>query len=96
MSEEVKVEASVGIKEIMELLEGLKLLAVSGKQVLADGKVSVADLPVVMSLLTSVGVLAAAVQGAGEIKAEAKDLSAEELQQLAAKVLDIVNAVRAA
>ena len=94
MSEEVKVE--VGIKESLELLEGLKLLAVAGKKIAADGKVSVADLGEVMGLVNKVGVLVAAVQGVGEIKAEAKDLDAAELQQLALKALEIVNAVRAA
>jgi hypothetical protein len=95
MSDEVQ-QPSVGIKESLELLEGLKLLAVEAKKVLADGKLSAADLPVILDLINNVSVLVAAVQGLGEIKAEVKDLSAEEIQQLGAKVLEIVAAVKAA
>jgi hypothetical protein len=89
-------EESKGIKESLELLEGVKLIAVAAKRVGADGKVGMDDLKELINLAQNVGVLAAAAQGVGEVKSEVKDLSAEELQALGAKVLEIVNAVRAA
>jgi hypothetical protein len=85
-----------GIKESMELLEGVKVLVVEVKKVMADGKVSLADLPVLMSLLQKFSVLSAAAEGAGEITKEVKDLSAEEAQTLLAKVLEVTAAAKAA
>lgn len=87
---------AVGIKETMEMLDGLKLLAIETKKVLADGKVNVADLPILIELLQQLNVLTAAVAGAGQIPAEAKDLSADELQTIGAKVLEMVAAFKAA
>lgn len=84
------------IKESMELLEGLKLLAIESKKLMADGKVNLGDLPVLLDLVQNVGVLAAAVQGADQVGAELKELSSEELQKLGEKVLEIVAAVKAA
>lgn len=85
-----------GIKETLELLEGVKVLIVESKKVLADGKVSLADLPAVLSLLQKFSVLNAAVQGAGEIVGEVKDLSGDEANQVIAKVLELAAAAKAA
>lgn len=90
------VTVTTGIKETMELLEGIKVLSVSGKQVFADGKVSLADLPVAMTLLTQFATLSNAVKDVNQIPAEAKDLTAEEANMLIAKVLEIVNVIKAA
>jgi hypothetical protein len=87
---------SVGIKESQELLECLEVLAVAGKKIGADGKLSVHDLPVVMGILQNAGIIMAGFQGVKEIKDEAKDYSAEELQALGAKVISILAAVKAA
>ncbi|MBX3017984.1 MAG: hypothetical protein KF767_08850 [Bdellovibrionaceae bacterium] len=85
-----------GIKELKELLEGLALLGVAGKKIMADGKVNLADLPVVIGLVQDASVLTAAVQGTNEIPAEVKDLSAEEAQELLGLVLAIAARVKAA
>lgn len=86
---------SVGIKESLELLEGVRLLAVDSKMVLADGKIDLKDLPVAMALLGQLGKLNAALQGITDIPKEVKDLSPEEIQQLAAAALMIVTSFRA-
>lgn len=85
-----------GIKETLELLEGVKVLIVEAKKVLADGKVSLADLPVVLGLLQKFSVLNAAVQGVDEVVSEAKDLSSDEATLVIAKVLELVAAAKAA
>lgn len=85
-----------GIKESLELLEGVKVLGVSAKKVLADGKVNLADLPVLLGLISDFPVLTAAVQGADLVLPEVKDLSADEANQLVAKVLEVVNAIKTA
>lgn len=87
---------AVGIKESLELLDGLKILAIDVKKVLADGKVSIADLPVAMELLGQLGVLTSAIQGVDQILTEAKDLSPEEINTLVAKVFEVVAAFKAA
>lgn len=85
-----------GIQESLELLEGVKLLVVETKTVLKDGKIDFADLPVLLDLLSNLSVLSKAVQGVGQVPTELKDLSPDEINQLMLKVLEIVNAVKAA
>ena len=87
---------SKGIKETLELLEGVKVLVLESKKVLSDGKVSFSDLPALLGLLQKFSVLSAAVQGASEVVAEAKDLSSDEANIVVSKVLEIVAAVKAA
>lgn len=85
-----------GIKETLELLDGVKVLVVEAKKILADGKLSLSDLPVALELLQKFSVLSAAVQGAGEIVGEVKDISGDEANQIIAKVLEITAAAKAA
>jgi hypothetical protein len=85
-----------GIKESLELLDGVKALLVDGKKIMADGKVSFADLPVLFDLMQQAGILTAAFQGLNDVPAEVKDLTAEEANQLLAKVLEVVAGLRAA
>lgn len=87
---------SVGIKESLELLKGIKDLAGDAVAVFADGKVDVKDLGIAMALITQFGDLKNAVSGASQIPAELKDLDDEEIAQLAASALAIVTAFRAA
>ena len=84
-----------GIKESLELLEGVKMLAADVKKVMADGKVDMADIGVLMDLLSQFSVLSEAVKGADQISMEVKDLSAEEINELVPKVLEIVAVIRA-
>lgn len=84
------------IKNILEVLEAVKLLVVDGKKVMADGKISLADLGVAMDLLRQLPAMNAAIQDIAEVVPEAKDLSAEEIDQLIAKILEVVAAVKAA
>lgn len=84
-----------GINNIVEILDAVKLLVVTGKEVMKDGKVSVADLPAAMALLSQVQVLVKAVEGAELVIAEGKDLDAAEIAVLVAKVKDLALAVKA-
>ena len=85
-----------GIKEVMELLAGLEVVAVAAKKALADGKVNLEDAKVLFDLIDKLAVLVEAVKGADQIPAEVKDLTGEELQAIAAKVLQVVASVKAA
>ncbi len=84
-----------GIKETLELLQGIKDLVMDGKQVMADGAITLADLPVAIQLLTQLNDLNQAVQGLSDVPMEVKDLSPDEANQLVAKVLEIVAIARA-
>lgn len=85
-----------GIKETVELLKGLRDLALDAKKVLADGAVTLGDLPVAVSLLGQLGTLTSAIQGVSDIPTELKDLSADEINELVSTVLEMVAAVKAA
>ena len=84
-----------GIKEIKELHNAVKLLAVSAKQILSDGKINISDLPVLLDLIKNVNVLVEGIKGVDKIPAEAKDLDAAEMAELAGLVIDLVNAIKA-
>lgn len=84
----------VGIKETMEVLEGVKALGVHGKAILADGKVSVADLPVLMGLVADAQKIVDAVQGIEGVMAEAKDLDEAEALAIVSKVFEVVKAIK--
>jgi hypothetical protein len=85
-----------GVKECLELLEGVKVVGVAVKKVLADGKVSVGDLPVLVEVLGKFSVLVDSVQGLDQVPAEFKDLSADEANQLLAKVLELITVIKSA
>lgn len=78
------------IKETMELLEGIKEIAVFGKKVFKDGKVNFADLMLFADLLKKQEQLIAAFKDADEVLIEAKDLSSEEAGQIIAYVMAAV------
>lgn len=84
------------VKEIMEALEGMKLMGVFGKKVSADKMVNLADLPYLMELAGHSSELYAAVDGIKLIPAEVKDLSAEEANQVLAKIFEVLAAIKAA
>jgi hypothetical protein len=87
---------ALGIKESMELLEGLKVLGVGAKAIMKDGKLGADDIPAALELLNKFSVLVEAGKGAGEIMPELKDVSPDELKELGTKVLEILAAVKAA
>jgi len=90
------MEAKVGIKESMELLEGVKALGVHGKALLKDGKISVADLPLVMALVADAQKIVDAVQGVEGVLPEMKDIDEAEAKALVEKVFEVIAAIKAA
>jgi hypothetical protein len=84
-----------GIKESKELLEGVKVLAVSAKKIAKDG-VSLADLPEALELIKKIDILVEAVKGVDGIDEEVKDLDQAELVELGVAVFDIVKAIKGA
>lgn len=82
------------IKEILEVLSGLKVVGVAAAGILGDGKLSVADIEKFIKLATSFDVLKDAVEGADEVVREAKDLDQSESVVLLAAVFSLVKAIK--
>jgi len=78
----------VAVKETGELLDLVLTLVKVGGEVAADGKVSMLEMAKLLEILPKVG---PAVEGAGGVPAELKDMDEAEKQALFAKVaaLDI-------
>lgn len=89
------MNGAMGIKETLELLEALKLLALKASEVLEDGKVNLKDLPSLFDLVKKASQLKTGVDGAELVAKEVKDLSQEEAALLLAKVYEIVSAIKA-
>lgn len=85
-----------GIKETLELLDGLKVIGVTGSKVFADGKIKLDDLPKLLELGKKFEVIKEAVLGVDQIKDEVKDLDQEEIMQLVAKILELASAMKEA
>lgn len=84
-----------GVKELLEAIAGLKQVALAGKVVLADGKLSFNDLPAVVALLSNAELLAA-VDGINQIPSEIKDLDLDEAMQIIGKLVEALKAFKAA
>lgn len=99
MSEETQAAPQVeskGIKEMLELFEGLKELAKTAKIVMKDKHLDLNDVPAVMQLIEKQTVILAAFMGLSEVKAEAKDLSLEEMAALVASLMQAAKEVKEA
>lgn len=84
-----------GIKEIKEVLEGAMLLVSTYKSAMKDGKIDLADLPVLVTLATESKKLVDAVDGFQKCGEELKDLDAEEAVQLVKDLYALVQSVKA-
>jgi len=91
----VKQMEELGIKNIKELYKLFEMILMAGAKVFKDGKVSLKDLIVLKDLLKSAKLLVDAVKDFKEIFAEARDLSSEEVGELADMVLGTIEKFRA-
>lgn len=87
---------SKGVKEMLELIEGLKQLVLVGKAVMKDGKIDMSDLVHLSALMAKQAELIAAFQGLGELKDEAKDIDLAEAQVVVLALIAAAKEVKAA
>jgi hypothetical protein len=85
-----------GVKELMELIAGLKELILVGKSVMKDGKVDLSDIGALSVLLAKQSELVAAFQGLSEIDDEVKDLDLAEAQEVILALIAAAKEVKAA
>lgn len=83
-----------GIKETLELLESLEILAVSGAKIAKDGKLMPSDLTVIYDLLLQSGKLSEGFKGLNSLPVEIKDLNSEEIESIISKTFVIINSVK--
>ena len=93
MTEEKEVE-KLGIKESMEILDGVKAFAIASAKVAKDGKISVADLTILVDLAKDFDKMKTGWVGADVAVKEMKDLDEMEVVALIAKMFEIVKAVK--
>lgn len=84
------------VKALLDMVKAVKELGVAAKQVLKDGKVDLSDLPVALGLIKDLSDITAAVSEAKDIPADVKAIDADGITQVAAAVVDAVNAIQAA
>jgi hypothetical protein len=83
------------IKETIEMLDGIEVLAVAGAKIAKDKKVSVEDLPAVMELVKKLDVVIEGIKDLDKLDDELKDLDQGELIAIVSKVLLLGKAVKA-
>ena len=86
---EVKMAEQAEIKELMELLDAIEIVAGTAKQVMADGKVNLDDLPAAMALLPQASKLVEAFKGLEALPAEIKDIREDEAIAIVKKLYAI-------
>lgn len=87
---------SVGVKETLEILEGLKVLGVAAGKIASDGKVDLKDLGALLDVAKDFEVFVEAVKDGDKVVEEFKDLDAAEITQVVSKVFEIINAFKEA
>lgn len=83
-----------GVKEIVELIEGLALVSETLASAAKDG-FHLSDIVKLIDLAKNHKVLVDAIKGLDQVVVEAKDLKVDEISQIAAKVLELVARVKA-
>jgi len=77
------------IDKILLILERIEVLGVSGKKIMADGKVNIADLPEAVKLLSDIKKMMEAFSGAKEAFEEMKDLDSAEGMEILKKLYEV-------
>ncbi len=89
-------EQKQSVKELVELLVGLKDLVVIGKEAFKDGKIDLGDLTLLGQALAKQQELLAAFSGLSELGEEFKTLTLDEAMTVVMKVVDLAKEVNAA
>ena len=83
------------IKNTIELLSAVEVLAVAGAKIAKDKKISAEDLPAVIELVKKLDVILEGIKDVDQLDEEVKDLDEAELIGIVSKVMMIAKAVKA-
>lgn len=84
------------IKDTLEVLDGVKVVGVVVKKALADGKISLTDLSLLLGIVPQFQTLVTATEDAAGIPNELKTLTPDEATLVVAKVFEVIAAIKAA
>lgn len=82
------------IKEILELLKAIEVLAVSGAKIAKDGKIGIDDLGVLIGLMRQLPDLQAGFKGVKAIPNELSDLEQQETKLIVEQVFSMLGHVK--
>lgn len=82
------------IKEIIELVDGLEVLAIFAAKVAADGKVDRKDLPIILEFTNKIKSLFAAFDDVPKIVEEIEDIDRVEMIILLKKLLGLAKNIK--
>jgi len=82
------------IKNTIELLNAVEVLAVAGAKIAKDKKISADDLPAVIELVKKLDVVLEGIKDLDQLDEEVKDLDEAELIGIVSKVLIIAKSVK--
>lgn len=83
------------VKNIIEVLEAVKVIGVPAKQALKDG-LDAGDFPKLLEIIKKYQVLVDAVDNIGEVIEEAKDIDSQEAVVVVLKAFEVVKAIKEA
>lgn len=83
------------VKNIIEVLDAVEAVAIPVKQALKDG-LDISDLAKLLEIVKKHEVILAAIDNIGDISEEIKDIEATEAAIIAAKVIALIKALKAA
>ena len=83
------------VKNIIEVLDAVEAVAIPVKQALKDG-LDITDLAKLLEIVKKHEVILAAIDNIGDISEELKDIEATEAAIIAAKVIALIKALKAA
>lgn len=89
-------EKQYTVKNTVEILNGLEVMAKFAGEVAADGKVGADDLIHLIDVAKNFDVLKEAVEGADETKEELKDLDQAEILEIIAAAQKVYKAFKSA
>ena len=82
------------VKEIMELLKSIEILAVAGATIAKDGKLYTDDLKVIFDLLKHHKELQDGFKDLQDLSSELKDLDGSEIEKIVVEVFSTLNKVK--
>ena len=83
------------IKNTLELLSAVEVLAIAGAKIAKDKKVNAEDLPAVIELVKKLDVVLEGIKDVGMIDDEIKDLDQSELITIVSTIVMIAKSVKA-
>lgn len=84
------------VTDTLAVLDGVKVVGVVVKKALADGKISLTDLSLLLGVVPQFQTLVIAAEDAAGVPAELKAITPDDASLVVAKVFEVIAAIKAA